>query len=238
MSTPRTNGTAAQVPVPVPPAKTARGRPARYTRDGLLDLVVKTFNERGYEATSMEDLAQASGLTKSTFYHHVSGKEELLQLAVDRALGALSTALDDIDDIRDIGDGDGGDGDGDGAHRGDTGRRPVDQLEAAIRRTTEVLLAELPYVTLLLRVRGNTAVELAALERRRAIDSRLAALVKAAATAGEIRGDIDPRLVSRLLFGMVNSLTEWYRPVSRTNSPASVVNATVSLALEGLGARR
>lgn len=221
MSTPRSDGTVAPVPAPAPQAKAARGRPARYTRDGLLDLVVKAFNERGYEATSMEDLAQASGLTKSTFYHHVSGKEELLQLAVDRALGALSTALDDI----------GGDG-------GDSGRRPVDQLEAAIRRTTEVLLAELPYVTLLLRVRGNTAVELAALERRRTIDSRLAALVKAAAAAGEIRGDIDPRLVSRLLFGMVNSLTEWYRPASRANSPASVVNATVSLALEGLGARR
>lgn len=218
MSTPRTDGTADPVPASAPPAKTVRGRPARYTRDGLLDLVVKAFNERGYEATSMEDLAQASGLTKSTFYHHVSGKEELLQLAVDRALDALSTALDDVG--------------------GQRGGGPVDQLEAAIRRTTEVLLAELPYVTLLLRVRGNTAVELAALERRRAIDSRLAALVKAAAAAGEIRGDIDPRLVSRLLFGMVNSLTEWYRPASRTNSPASIVNATVSLALEGLGAHR
>lgn len=176
------------------------------------------FNERGYEATSMEDLAQASGLTKSTFYHHVSGKEELLQLAVDRALDALSAALDDV----------GGQG----------GRRPVEQLETAIRLTTEVLLAELPYVTLLLRVRGNTPVELAALDRRRAVDARLAALVKLAATAGDIRSDIDPRLVSRLLFGMVNSITEWYRPASRTNSPASIVAATVSLALEGLGARR
>ena len=199
-------------------ARTTRGRPARYTKEGLLDLVVRVFNERGYEATSMEDLARASGLTKSTFYHHVSGKEELLQMAVDRALGALSTALDDT------------------AAR--SGQRPVEQLEAAVRRTTEVLLAELPYVTLLLRVRGNTAVEKAALDRRRAVDGRLAALVKAAAAAGEIRADIDPRLVSRLLFGMVNSITEWYRPASRTNSQASIVTATVNLALEGLGARR
>jgi AcrR family transcriptional regulator len=217
MSTPRSDPAAAPEPVPAGLAKTARGRPARYTRDGLLELVVRVFNERGYEATSMEDLAQASGLTKSTFYHHVSGKEELLQLAVDRALDALSTALDDVG--------------------GQDGRRPVDQLESAIRLTTEVLLAELPYVTLLLRVRGNTAVELAALTRRRAVDGRLAALVQAAAAAGEIRSDIDPRLVSRLLFGMVNSITEWYRPASRTNSPASIVTATVSLALEGLGAR-
>ncbi len=194
-----------------------RGRPARYTKDGLLELVVMVFNERGYEAASMEDLAKASGFTKSTFYHHVSGKEELLRMAVDRALGALSAALDDTVE---------------------RGGRPVEQLEAAIRRTTEVLLAELPYVTLLLRVRGNTTIEQDALARRRAIDARLAVLVKAAADAEEIRSDIDPRLASRLLFGMVNSISEWYRPGSRTNSQSSIVDATVNLAMEGLGARR
>jgi AcrR family transcriptional regulator len=198
-------------------ARPARGRPARYTRDGLLELVVAVFNERGYEATSMEDLAKASGFTKSTFYHHVSGKEELLRMAVDRALDALSRALDDT------------------MARGD---QPVDQLERAIRRTTEVLLAELPYVTLLLRVRGNTAVEKDALARRRAIDARLAALVTAAVEADQIRGDIDPRLVSRLLFGMVNSITEWYRPGSRGTSRDAIVTATVNLAMEGLGAGR
>ena len=195
----------------------SRGRPARYTRDGLLELVVKVFNERGYEAASMEDLAKASGFTKSTFYHHVSGKEELLRMAVDRALGALSAALDDTMEHSD---------------------RPVDQLETAVRRTTQVLLVELPYVTLLLRLRGNTNTERDALARRRAIDARLAALVKAAADADQIRGDIDPRLVSRLLFGMVNSITEWYRPGGRTTAQQAIVDATVNLAMDGLGAYR
>ena len=58
--------------------------------------MVGVFNERGYEAASMEDLAKASGFTKSIFYHHVSGKEELLRMAVDRALDALSAALDEL----------------------------------------------------------------------------------------------------------------------------------------------
>jgi AcrR family transcriptional regulator len=197
--------------------RAARGRPARYSREGLLELVVGVFNERGYDSASMEDLARASGLTKSTFYHHVSGKEELLRMAVDRALNALSAALEQTTA---------------------TGGRPVDQLENAIRRTAEVLLAELPYVTLMLRVRGNTDVERDALTRRRAIDTRLAALVKAAADAQEIRADIDPRLVSRLLFGMVNSISEWYRPAGRAGSPDDVVDAVVSVAMEGLEPRR
>jgi len=190
-----------------------RGRPARYTREALLDLVVGVFNERGYEGASMEDLARASGLTKSTFYHHVSGKEELLRMAVGRALDALSAALDETMA---------------------THARPIDLLADAVRRTTEVLLDELPYVTLLLRVRGNTAVEREALARRRAIDARLAALVKVAAEAGEIRADIDPRLASRLLFGMVNSITEWYRPGARTASRTSIVDAVTGVALTGL----
>ncbi len=193
-----------------------RGRPARYTRDDLLQLVVQVFNERGYEAASMENLARASGLTKSTFYHHISSKEELLGLAVDRALDALTAVFDD--------------------ELAEAGRvRAVDRLERAIRRTAEVLLAELPYVTLLLRVRGNTEVERAALARRRAFDDRLAGLVRDAAEAGEIRDDIEPRLVSRLLFGMVNSVTEWYRPGSRS-SPPQIVNAVADLAMAGLRA--
>lgn len=197
-----------------PPAGRGRGRPARYTREDLLELVVQVFNERGYEAASMEDLARASGLTKSTFYHHVSSKEELLGMAVDRALGALSAVFDD--------------------ELAPATARPVDRLQNALRRTTEVLLAELPYVTMLLRVRGNTAVERSALARRRAFDDRLAVLVREAADAGEIRDDIDPRLVSRLLFGMVNSVSQWYRPESRTARP-QIVRAVVQLALTGLG---
>jgi Tetracyclin repressor-like, C-terminal domain len=62
--------------------------------------------------------------------------------------------------------------------------------------------------------------------------------VKAAVDAGEIRADIDPRLVSRLLFGMVNSITEWYRPNTRTTPRKGIVDAVVGLALEGLRAVR
>jgi AcrR family transcriptional regulator len=199
--------------------RAARGRPARYTQEDLVEVVARVFNERGYEAASMEDLARASGLTKSTFYHHVSGKEQLLRLAVHRALDALSAVMDE--DAQDVG-------------------RPVERLERVLRRTTEVLLAELPYVTLLLRLRGNTEVEREAIAQRRAFDARLATL--------EIRSDIDPRLVTRLLFGMVNSLTEWYRPDARaaeprapdtrTSSDEDIVHAVVELALGGLQAHR
>src|SRR4051794_13134855 len=70
------------------PARARRGRPGD-DPDALLRVAVDVFNERGYDGTSMEDLAARLGITKSSIYHHVSGKGELLRLGVDRALDAL-----------------------------------------------------------------------------------------------------------------------------------------------------
>src|SRR3954470_20896237 len=167
-----------------------RGRPG-HSVESLLDVAVAVFNERGYEAASMEDVAGRLGVTKSAIYHHVSGKGELLRLALDRALAALFAVT---------------------TEPGATPGRSIDRLEHVVRGSVRVLAAELPFVTLLLRLRGNTAVERAALARRRAFDRFVTDLVREAEEAGDVRPDVDPSVTSRLLFGTVNSLTEWYRP--------------------------
>jgi hypothetical protein len=102
------------------------------------------------------------------------------------------------------------------------------------RRTVEVLMAELPYVTLLLRVRGNTKTERWAMERRREFDQRVADLLKEAAADGDLRADMNIRLATRLLFGMVNSLVEWYRPQGGGYDGDQVAEAVVRLAFDGL----
>ena len=67
---------------------TRRGRPG-YDLERLLLVAATTFTERGYDGTSMEDLARELGITKSAIYHHVSGKDELLRLATNRALSTI-----------------------------------------------------------------------------------------------------------------------------------------------------
>ena len=59
----------------------------------LLEVAVGEFIARGYDATSMEDLSRAAGITKSSFYHHFSGKEALLRAALERALSRLFAIL-------------------------------------------------------------------------------------------------------------------------------------------------
>lgn len=86
-------------------------------------------------------------------------------------------------------------------------------------------------------MRGNTRTERWALERRREFDHQVAELLKAAAADGDLRADVDIRLATRLLFGMVNSLVEWYRPHPGT-TPDQLADAVVSMALDGLRTAR
>jgi hypothetical protein len=93
-------------------------------------------------------------------------------------------------------------------------------------------------VTLLLRVRGNTDVERAALARRRSFDRLVASLVEEAERDGDIRADVDPKVTARLLFGMINSIVEWYRPGSRPAPAVSLANAVCTTAFDGLRVRK
>lgn len=189
---------------------TRRGRPG-YDLESLLTVAVTVFNERGYDGTSMEDLSQRLGISKSAIYHHVTSKDELLRMAMDRALDGLFDALERTRRVQ---------------------APAIDKLEHLVRASVEVLQERLPYVTLLLRARGNTAVERAALQRRRQFDRYVADLVRQGEADGDIRPDVDPATTARLLFGMVNSLIEWYRPAH-----SDLADAVCAIAFHGLRTR-
>ncbi|NKI41058.1 TetR/AcrR family transcriptional regulator [Streptomyces physcomitrii] len=184
-----------------------------YTPDSLLAVAVTVFNERGYDGTSMEHLSKAAGISKSSIYHHVSGKEELLRRAVSRALDGLFGIL---------------------SEEAALGGTPVRRLEYVTRRMVEVLIAELPYVTLLLRVRGNTDTERWALERRREFDHRIAELLRAAAAENQVRTDVGVRLAALLVSGMINSIVEWYRPGGGPLAERELADAVVRVVFSGV----
>ncbi len=197
---------------PTDPQPARRGRPG-HDQAAVLRAAIDLFNRQGYDGTSMGDLAKHLGLTKSAIYHHVPSKEHLLAAALDEALDSLSEAIETAGEL--------------------LGVDARTRLRAAVRASVEVLVEHLPAVTLLLRVHGNSELELAALKRRRELDDRLAHLVRAAAAEGAVRSDIAPELVSRLLFGMVNSLVEWYRPGGAVD-PATLADALTTIAFDGL----
>ena len=190
------------------------GRAGRdpYDLAAVLDIATAAFNEFGYEATSMGTLAERLGTSKSAIYYHVTSKEDLLRLALDRALGELEQVLEQ-----------------EGATTGAADSR----LRFVLRGAVRVLVADLPYVTLLLRLRGNSEVERSALERRRQFDHSVAGLVDEARAEGTLRADVDARTTTRLLFGMINSIVEWYKPGGPI-TPDQLADDVITVAFDGI----
>src|SRR5690606_1710766 len=95
------------------------------------------------------------GLSKSAVYHHFSSKAEMLE-------SALSRVLDELDAVF-------------AAPSANTGSAD-ERIRAIVRGATRVACEQREYLTLLLRLHGNSEVEIAAMQRRRAFDARLRAL--------------------------------------------------------------
>ncbi|MBI3759419.1 MAG: TetR/AcrR family transcriptional regulator, partial [Deltaproteobacteria bacterium] len=161
------------------------GRPSAkkrkpYDLDAIVDVAVQVFLQRGYDGASLDQVAEAAGITKASIYYHAEGKEALLARGAGRALEALFAVLEEP---------------------AATEGREIDRLKYVVKRTIEITVKRLPEVALLLRVRGNTETERWILEQRRRFDRLVTAMVNKAQMKGEIRVDIEPGLITRLLFG-------------------------------------
>ncbi len=70
----------------------ARPPPKPTARDRLLDAALRIIREKGYAATTVDDLCAAAGVTKGAFFHHFKSKEDLAVAAADhwsKVTGAL-----------------------------------------------------------------------------------------------------------------------------------------------------
>ncbi len=150
------------------------------------------FITRGYDATSMEDLSRAAGITKSSFYHHFSGKEALLRAALERALDGLFAILD---------------------RAARAPAPPLERLRHIVRGQVAVLVggAALRHAAAAgARQHRDRAVGAGAPPRRSTRTSRpWCGRPSRRESCGQ---DVEPALAARLLSGLVNSVVEWARP--------------------------
>ena len=193
-----------------------RGRPG-YDTATVLRICVDMFTKHGYDATSMGMLAERLGISKSAIYHHVPSKLDILRQALDAALDPLEEAFQQ--------------------HLANPEPTALATLRALMAETIEVLIERRPYVLLLLRLRGNSEIEVAAMQRRRQLDRLTATIVEQAIAEGSIRGDLNPGNVARYMFGTINSLVEWLR-VDDSMSTESAKRGVISLLFEGLETSR
>ena len=68
--------------------------PPRSTADRILDAALVSFGSRGYEATSLDALAEGLGVRKQSILYWFPSKEALLEALIDRSAAELSAALE------------------------------------------------------------------------------------------------------------------------------------------------
>jgi AcrR family transcriptional regulator len=77
---------------PEPPPKRVR-MTAQQRREQLIGVGRTLFAERGYEAASIEEIAERAGVSKPVVYQHFGGKEGLYAVVVDREVQRLTAAI-------------------------------------------------------------------------------------------------------------------------------------------------
>ncbi|BDZ38441.1 TetR/AcrR family transcriptional regulator [Microbacterium suwonense] len=69
------------------------GRPRASSRETLAEAACELFLERGYEATSIVDIARRAGVSRSSFFNYFSSKSDVLWSGLDARIAAASVAL-------------------------------------------------------------------------------------------------------------------------------------------------
>ena len=173
---------------------------------------------KGYDATSMNDIAEAVGITKSGLYHHVSGKRNLL-------FSIMNFGLDSLEEQVII---------------------PAREIQDAEQRLRTIITNHVQLITSRSTAEGNNPVSIVVdevagltLPQRRKIDARKRAyvdLIRNALTelkaSGKLR-DLDVTAATFSLLGMILWLSRWYSPAGRL-SPEQVSEEVTKIALSGL----
>ncbi len=189
--------------------------PARPREAELHAAATRLFRQRGYHATSMQDLGEALGMNRGSLYHYITGKDELLWAILNRALDVLEERV--LPKLH-----------GDAA--------PVTRLTDAIREHLHVAADHADELSLI-------QIELRALDadrqreiiaRRNDYENQWRAVIDAGIADGSLRA-FDVRLAGIGILSACNWFTQWYRPDGRL-SVDQIADAFGELFLGGLSA--
>lgn len=176
----------------------------------VLEAAAELFRTEGYDAATMQQLADKLGLHKSSLYHYVDGKDDLLEQLTRSAQDTAETDLTAAESDPDNG------------------------FLKAVSLATEQTLRDVGRTSLVLHQKPGTPTGDAVVERRRAYDRRLSQLIEEAQSSGAVREDIHPMLLARLTMGMVSWLVEWYDPELSRFEPEEIREAVLALVTGGV----
>ncbi len=168
------------------------------SRQEILRTAARLFQQRGYDATSMNDVAAALKLSKGGLYHHFQSKDEILFEIMNHAMELTQERV--IGPARSIAD-------------------PAERLRALIRLHIEVVLSPRDReITVMLHENHPLPPPLRKRINQRKkeyvhfVESLIADVQKEAQRTRASKGTVSPRAAAFALLGMINWIYQWYKP--------------------------
>jgi AcrR family transcriptional regulator len=162
------------------------------TRDDILDAAVQIFSQKGFHATSMQDIADAVNLQKGSLYYHINSKQEILVEVLNRALDLLIANMQEV--------------------MASTSAADV-KLRQAMQVYLVTMLKNRDLAAVLLLEHRSLEPEAHArhIPKRDYFESQWRDLIHEGAEQGLFQC-VDVSLASRALLGVLNWAITWYRP--------------------------
>ena len=184
-------------------------------RDAVLHACLQSFNERGFRATSLDDVAASLNVTKPTIYHYFSNKDEILFECVRLGLEGIREAAEAVE------------------RKGGSG---LDRLKALMHDYAVIMTKD--FGMCVTRTADNELSD-ESRARFRILKREIDAIVRGVIEDGMKDGSIetgDVRLMTFTLAGALNWIARWYDPRGPL-TPEQIAQGTVATLVRGIASR-
>ena len=188
---------------------------ARPREAALHEAATRLFRERGFHATSMQDLAEDLGMNRGSLYHYIDAKDDLLWAIVSGAMARLETAVRPILE-------------GTGAVPDRLGRAIEAHLGFAAEHGDELALIQIELRALAPERRAILIAQ------RDAYEGAWREVIRQGVGDGSLR-PVDVPLASIAILSVCNWFTQWFRPDGALGVPA-IGGEFADLFLDGMRA--
>lgn len=197
------------------PNSEERARQRDEKREALLHAAVRSFNERGFHATSLDEVAASLNVSKPTIYYYLGNKDEILFECVRRGLDSIRQAAQAVE------------------RAGGTG---MERLRALMLDYAVIMTRDFGMCvtrTADHELSGDSRARFRALKRE--IDATVRRVVQDGMADGTIAAG-DARMTTFAVTGALNWIARWYEPDGPMTSQA-VADACVDTLINGLAPR-
>ena len=183
-------------------------------RKAIIREAAKVFNRRGSHGTTLDDVAERLGVTKTALYRYVRNKNDLLYACHEEAMEIARECMD----------------------RGEAeGRTGLEKIQIGMKDYLREMIGAMGVPVLILEenaLTGDDATRIIAL--RDAFEQRMRRLVEEGIRDGSIL-PVNPKLAMFMLLGAVHWVTKWYHPDGPWTAD-DVADALIEMATRGLAA--